>query len=457
MWGVPLGNEYTLTATVQPWIPRVPLTPATTNDALYRSMIGKTQFIPNNYYEYVLARKNAQGNPTAQAAYDYNYDHYTSKETMTKGWSDTVDLTTKVTAYDVSAAKMAADSASATGAGSGAGAGGVNAAGAAALKEDLIWYDASKKAPPILSGIYKEAVQSVREQGKINEQFKASDTFATLGKGFLDKLGLQMGNLNGDLATMNDLYDQAGNLVLKGYQIVNAKMVAIAAEAQRYQEQVNAFQSQYGWSPANSGGGLAVEQPWGAGTTYYPSGYWQDPAAASASMGDMGAMYPSTTISIPAESGALSNATGWMDSSGAWHSSHGGGIAGIQYFHAGSGSMLKNDEILSILQKGERIFSRADTLALDSVVQNISQINVGGSASQSNVQKNINAAFKNWGDDWIGDLKNLFKDIFGKGKDKGKDKPPITIIAPTPAARDIADIVIKQIRKNDLLKGDFYD
>jgi tape measure domain-containing protein len=55
-------------------------------------------------------------------------------------------------------------------------------------------------------------------------------------------------------------------------------------------------------------------------------------------------------------------------------SAHFGGIAGIPRFHSGFGfgSYFNNDEILAVLQKGERIFSTEDTAALEKSVKTTS-------------------------------------------------------------------------------------
>lgn len=87
----------------------------------------------------------------------------------------------------------------------------------------------------------------------------------------------------------------------------------------------------------------------------------------------------------------------WMNS-GNYNFSpyHSGGIAGLPRFHkgiglpslTGFGTQLHNDEILSILEKGERIFSKEDTARLDDIIATF--------ASNAPGEEKVAAAIANW-------------------------------------------------------------
>jgi len=216
----------------------------------------------------------------------------------------------------------------------------------------------NKTTATTLTGIYQTALTQLGSTNGINATFTATDAASLQGNAFLTSLGVHL--------------DDRGNLVnAQGVVIgnindnISANQIAVAAQM----AQIQAVQQQI--TAAASAGATAVNAAAAA------AGY--SGAVAGATIGnDFGsAAWTAQTDAYQAQGIPYNQAwqlainpnatfgSGWAGPTPA----HGGGIAGIASFHeGGSYGGLKNDEILSVLQKGERIFSRDDNATLESII-----------------------------------------------------------------------------------------
>jgi phage-related minor tail protein len=219
----------------------------------------------------------------------------------------------------------------------------------------------NKTTATTLTGIYQTALTQLGSTNGINATFTATDAASLQGNAFLTSLGVHL--------------DDRGNLVnAQGIVIgnindnISANQIAVAAQMaqiQAVQQQITAAASA-GATAVNAAAAAAGYSGAVAGATIgndFGSAAWAAQTQAYQAQG-----IPEGQAWQLAINPAATFGSGWAGPTPA----HGGGIAGIASFHEGGNfGGLKNDEILSVLQKGERIFSRDDNAKLESVIHSL--------------------------------------------------------------------------------------
>jgi phage-related minor tail protein len=342
---------------------------------------------------------------------------------------------------------------------------------------------------PELQGISKDAAGMLKSAGQLNTTFKADMVYTKESLAFMDQLGVHWETLVQDGKALNVLMDDFGNIIVRAGESVNATIVAERVQLATAQRNIDTINAQNAATAAAIAAGTPSEyQATGSGSVV--------PGASQSDL--MAAYVAGTPYAAPSEyqqtgSGSVVPGASQSDLMAAYLAGtpyHRGGLAGIQYFHAGAGgayanagNWLGNDEILSVLQKGERIFSVADTSALDNIINSQSAtINQTGGGSQRIIQTSGSGGDRDW-DKWATDfskslhdeLDALFKDIFGDKHKKTEDEhslgwitppdnKPINVPSPTKPQpiiinvgdKTLANIMVKTLRKSAFLEGDYY-
>jgi tape measure domain-containing protein len=187
-----------------------------------------------------------------------------------------------------------------------------------------------------LTGIYKTSIDNLAKTKNVNEEFLAQDAAVKLGGDYLKQLGLH-------LDAMGNILNANNQIIATANQRETAALLTQQAQMYNNQQVLHAMAASGQYGNAQTGINMPSQYNYGS-PQWYGQGNTQ-PAVRTSS------------------SGVVS----W-DRFGHMTINHLGGIAGLPHFHTGLEGMLKNDEILSVLQRGERIFSQDDTANLEKTV-----------------------------------------------------------------------------------------